>query len=312
MTLIQTLWSDHLVLQVSDRRLTSGLTGDVVDDAFTKLVCWNFNFSIGFTGIARIDRWGRQSTSEWIAETICDYGVLEDGARALAQAASERISKLPRSWPDRRLGMVIAGFDGRPDGLVVEVTNFVAGGSMPADPTKFEIRVYNKLAAGPVAYVATGARTTAKWQKQLLLQRVPRALAKGTPESITYAVKLMVAVQRDIARSNRTVGTDAMAVMIPRTTFGEQMMRILNGGMIMSSGTGVMGASAGPEFIYFDTQGFNHQQFGPHSAAWGMAMADLISAHEPDRPDYQRVSIKTLKVPPQHTRCTWAPTRASR
>ncbi|WP_075630240.1 hypothetical protein [Mycobacterium intracellulare] len=49
MTLIQTLITDDLIIQVADRRLTNAATGMLVDDQYTKLVCWNFNFSIGFT-----------------------------------------------------------------------------------------------------------------------------------------------------------------------------------------------------------------------------------------------------------------------
>lgn len=186
---------------------------------------------------------------------------------------------------------------------------------MPADPTVFNIRQARRPPNTPVAFHFTGALPTAKWQRQLLLERVPRALDKRTPHDITYGVKLMVAVQRYIARNNTGVGTDAMAVMIPRTSFGEQMLRVLNGGMIMNSGPGgVIGGSSGPEFIYFDTQGFNHRQFGPHNAAWGMAQADMVGAHEPDNPDHQTVSIKILKFP-KHVEpvapCEWNPTRTS-
>lgn len=114
MTLIQTLITDDLIIQVADRRLTNAATGMLVDDQYTKLVCWNFNFSIGFTGLARIDRAQRRSTSEWIAETICDYGLFEDGVAALARVASERVGKLPKAWPDKRLGILVAGFDAAP------------------------------------------------------------------------------------------------------------------------------------------------------------------------------------------------------
>ena len=57
-TLLQTLFSNERIIQVSDRRLT--LDGQVFDDEYTKLVCWNKTFSAGFTGIARIDRRGAQ------------------------------------------------------------------------------------------------------------------------------------------------------------------------------------------------------------------------------------------------------------
>jgi hypothetical protein len=304
-TLIQTLMSDDLVIQVSDRRLTHGRTGAVVDDQYTKLVCWNFNFSVGFTGLARIDRAQKKSTSEWIAETICDYRVFEQGVEGLRRVAAERIGRLPKAWPDRRLGIVVAGFDGRDDPLVAEISNFDVGGPMPNDPTVFNVKYWHRLAGQSVGYQITGAGLTAKWQHQLLMQRVPRALRKPKSDGITYAVKLMVAVQRSIAKTNNTVGTDAMAVTIPRTTFGQQMLRQLNGAMLMSNldGTNTIGASDGPQFAYFDTQGFGFRQFGPHNAANGMAVADLLGTAEPENPDNQTISIRILKFPspPQHS-----------
>jgi hypothetical protein len=48
MTLIQTHFSNDLILQVSDRRLTkSGRR--VVDDKSTELTFWNTSFTIGYT-----------------------------------------------------------------------------------------------------------------------------------------------------------------------------------------------------------------------------------------------------------------------
>ena len=73
MTLIQTVATDDITIMVADRRLTNGATGAVVDDEYTKLVCWNMSYGIGFTGLARIDPAQRKSTSEWIAEKICGY-----------------------------------------------------------------------------------------------------------------------------------------------------------------------------------------------------------------------------------------------
>ena len=88
---------------------------------------------------------------------------------------------------------------------------------MPADPTDFNVKYGQRLRGQSVGYHIAGAGLTQKWQHQLLMQRVPRALKKPKPEGITYAVKLMVEVQRSIAKTNKTVGTDAMAVTIPRT-----------------------------------------------------------------------------------------------
>ncbi len=46
MTLIQTVWTNDRILQVSDRRLTAN--GALIDDYYTKLVIWNERFTVGF------------------------------------------------------------------------------------------------------------------------------------------------------------------------------------------------------------------------------------------------------------------------
>ncbi|MBX4280788.1 hypothetical protein K4G80_20440, partial [Mycobacterium tuberculosis] len=94
MTLIQTVTTDDLVIQVADRRL-SRPDGSVFDDDYTKLVCWNTSFTVGFTGLARIDPAQKKSTSEWLAETLCDYASFEDGVDALRYWASGQIGQLP-------------------------------------------------------------------------------------------------------------------------------------------------------------------------------------------------------------------------
>ena len=71
MTLIQTVITNDYVLQVSDRRLTKGFdrTKSIIidDEDATKLICWNFSFTVGFTGIARMDRRQREPTSLWLS-----------------------------------------------------------------------------------------------------------------------------------------------------------------------------------------------------------------------------------------------------
>ena len=113
-----------------------------------------------------------------------------------------------------------------------------------------------------------------------------------------FGIKLMVAVQRSIARTNSGVGTDAMAVTIPRTRFGERVLAHLNGGMILTKVDGnVIGATGGPEFTYFDIEGFNYRQIGPHTAGNGMAVADLMTTANPENPGYQTISVRFLKGP---------------
>jgi len=138
MTLIQTPFSKDLILQVSDRRLTKS-GRKIVDDKCTKLVFWNNSFTVGFTGLARIDRMQRKPTAEWIAETACDHKRFEHGAEALRAEAEKRVSQLPQRWPDRRLAIVVAGFDERPIPLVAVVSNFDTETGYSKDQDTFTI-----------------------------------------------------------------------------------------------------------------------------------------------------------------------------
>lgn len=193
MTLIQTVTTDDLVIQVADRRL-SRPDGSVFDDDYTKLVCWNTSFTVGFTGLARIDPAQKKSTSEWLAETLCDYASFEDGVDALRYWASGQIGQLPtgKGWEDKRLGIIIAGFDRRRIPLVAEISNFDPEAPIPANQNELTEKMYANI----------------------LLRRVPRMLKQQ--DGITRAARLMVALQRRISEDNPGVGRHAMAVAIPR------------------------------------------------------------------------------------------------
>jgi hypothetical protein len=173
MTLLQTVFSRDRIIQVSDRRLT--LNGEVFDDEYTKLVCWNQTFSAGFTGIARIDRRLRKSTSEWIAEVLCDYPLFEQGVQALRQEAENRVSKLP--WQDKRLAIVVAGFDFQQVLLIAEVANFSTATNVTEDANSFGLRFAHVLPGQMTGTHAVGARL-GELEHRLLTRYIPRLLRK--------------------------------------------------------------------------------------------------------------------------------------
>ncbi len=140
MTLIQTFFSDDYVIQVSDRRLTKS-DGSVFDDEFTKLICWNQTFTAGFTGLARINIDQKKSTSEWIAEVLCDYPVFGYGVDALRREAEKAIRELPNNW-DKRLAVVVAGFDQNGNLLCAEVTNFNTTTGFTTDQNSFALNQF--------------------------------------------------------------------------------------------------------------------------------------------------------------------------
>jgi hypothetical protein len=289
MTLLQTVFSRNRIIQVSDRRLT--LKGEVFDDEYTKLVCWNQTFSAGFTGIARIDRRGRKSTSEWIAEVLCDYPVFEHGVQVLRDEAENRVSKL--SWQEKRLAIVIAGFDFRQVPLIAEIANFDTATNVTQDPDHFGVRCAHVPQGQMTGTHAVGARL-GEVEHRLLTRYIPRVLRRDKDNGHNRAIKLLVENQRRIHRKSPLVGGDAQAVTIPS--------RQMHHGIVMSNLDGTDIPSHSSSFVYFDQHGFRYKQLGPLMAHGGSVIDQVTGTADEDNPDNQVMSIRFVKVPIPPTR----------
>jgi hypothetical protein len=284
-TLIQTLTTEDLVIQVADRRLTKA-NGAVFDDHTTKLVCWRGCFSIGFTGIARIDRAQKEPTSDWIAKLLADCNSFEQGIGTLGREASKQIRDLPAWYPDRRLAIVVAGFDFRKDPQVATIANFRPGGPMPVDPTHFESYLHSHLPGHRSGFMVAGGGLTRPLHPQLLGRYLPKILKQEN--GVARAAKLMVKIQREVSDDNPRVGRHAMCVAIPRER---------NNNVIMSNFDGPTFDGVGINFCYFDDEGWTYKQFGPLIANDGTAIDRFEGEADPDNPDNQSVSIRFLKLP---------------
>lgn len=292
MTLLQTVFSGDRIIQVSDRRLT--LNGQIFDDEYTKLVCWNQTFSAGFTGIARIDRRARKSTAEWIAEVLCDYPAFVPGVQALRQEAENRVSKL--SWADKRLAIVVAGFDFRQIPLVAEIANFDTATNVTQDADSFRLR-YAQFPPGRKTGTHSVGAGLGDLEHRLLSRYVPRMLQKDKANGHNRAIKLLVENQRRVHRKDPLVGADAQAVTIPSTQMGH--------GIVMSNLDGTDIPADSSSFVYFDEHGFRYKQLGPLMAHGQQVIDQVIGTADEDNPDNQSMSIRFVKVPP-------APIRAQR
>lgn len=289
MTLIQTHFSNDFIIQVADRRLTKS-GRKIFDDKYTKLVFWSGSFTIGFTGLARINRSQTKSTSEWIAETVCDYKVFEHGAEILRLEAEKRIKQLPSKWPDRRLAIVIAGFDQRLIPLVAVISNFNIQTGKVSDPETFEITQRLPLDGHPTGSTTVGAPLDPQ-QKQLLWRYVPRIIRK--PNGLNRAVRMMVEIQRRVADQHDTVGRDAQCVVIPRVRDTPIFMSNLGGPDLPPKAA---------SFGFFDSKGWKFEQFGPLTAEGGFARDNLIGKADPNNPDNQSIGFRLLKVPKSWSR----------
>lgn len=293
MTLIQTVWTKDIILQVSDRRLTIGRPKSksflIDDEAYTKLIHWNNTFTAGFTGLARIDRWQKEPTSEWIAGILSDSPTFEYGLEALKVEAPKRIKKLPKIW-DRRLAIVIAGFDHRQVPLVGMVTNFDQKTYTSADEEQFQLFTGSILPGHKTATHTAGARINNELHRRLRDHYVPKIL--GQHNSINRTAKMMVKIQRLVADEDPTVGKDALCVFIPRKQ--PDLPHAPN--LVMGNLGGPDIPTGSTSFGFFDHRGWRFEDYGPLIAQGGFVKKVWASA-DPDNPDNQTVGMRMLKVP---------------
>jgi hypothetical protein len=285
MTLIQTLFTRERIIQVADRRLTWP-DGSVFDDEYTKLVCWNQRFTVAFTGIARMDRRLRKSTSEWIAEVLSDYTIFENGAWALCRDAQDRVSRLP--WSEKKLAIVIAGFDERNVPLVAEVANFDTWSNVVHNPNEFHIRSALVRPAHVTGTHAVGASMNS-FELKLFTKYVPRVLRKDQENGHNRAIKLLVENQRRIHKQDERVGEDAQAVTIPR--------KVPAHGIVMSNLDGTDIPAQQTSFVYLDKRGFRYKQCGPLMSHGGWVIDEFEGTADPDNPDNQEIGIRIIKCP---------------
>ncbi|WP_280397947.1 hypothetical protein [Nocardia carnea] len=292
MTLIQTLVTPDHILQVSDRRLTRG-DGTVFDDSHNKAVSWCGEMAIGFTGIAFIDRAQRKPVSEWIAETLCDVSDVEEGVEKLRRGAEEAVGRLPISWPDKRLTMVMTGFfdgtDGTRHSVSYRISNFERGEeTFPSHQPEFFRTIYHyPERPGCTYYVRAGALLNS-WHRRVVHNRIFEVALN--PNEINRVMRLMVALQRHVSRQNKTVGQDAMVMYLPKNpvTRGAILTDISSSGLTTKTAS----------FSYIAHEGFTPERFGPHWVCGGSAFADFEGGQiGPNRSD-QSVTIRILKVPP--------------
>ncbi len=206
MTLVQTFFSNDFVIQVSDRRLTRA-DGSVFDDEYTKLVCWNQSFAAGFTGLAHIDG-KKKSMSGWIAEILSDYPVFGYGVQALRAEAEAAIQKLPNHW-NKRLAIVIAGFDASGGPLCAAVANFDTETGVVKDQNVFQLKNFTMLTGRKTGSHTAGA-TLNQHQTKVLRRYLPRIVDQ--PDGINRSIKVLVENQRLVANGNSLVGQDAQCV----------------------------------------------------------------------------------------------------
>ncbi|AMS03189.1 hypothetical protein PP487_gp30 [Gordonia phage Herod] len=289
MTLVQTLLTPNHILQVSDRRLTFP-DGSVADDSYNKAVSWCSVFSIGFTGIAYIDRRQTQPVSEFITDGLCGHRQVMPAARQLAGALTVAVDKLT-GWPDRRLSVVLAGFGrepgGRPEPMQLRISNFEIGSQrFPVHQRQFVVDQLSATPGSRFVYTTAGAELRVDEWRQLR-RRLDRLVREGAWNQL---IRLMVMTQRRVARRDGTVGQDAMVISTPRDNAAP--------GTLMTDADSLDIGYESTMCTYIPAGGLSPTRFGPHYVCGDAALADFETTVDEGG---ESVSVRFLRIPGSST-----------
>jgi hypothetical protein len=226
------------VTLVIDRRVTAG--GKPVDEVATKavVVCdWGV---VVYTGLARLP--DRSTMDEWIVKVLTEAKVttLEHAAVVLTQKATSMFGGLPYAASDRRHAFMAAGwivymFARRP--VIFTISNALDSDYRWLRSAQSEFSARRRVAkdARKFHVVTIGANVSRK--KYMGLKRT---LARGFPRISTNTVlRLSAEMIREIARTDRTVGADAVGVYIPPPNPGPGWKMLWAGGPLRAAGGGI-------------------------------------------------------------------------
>ncbi|MER6590891.1 hypothetical protein ABT214_03290 [Micromonospora purpureochromogenes] len=217
MTLIATLASNSVVVQVSDRRISllhpDGST-ELRDDVTNKAVLYENRATLSFTGLAELEN---ETTDWWIARRLSASPSLNDGLEKLTSDLTALFRRRP--------------YRGHSHSIVM--TGWKRNGG--AEPTPFAGLVSNQFEVGkgwrasPSAdfdwfvEMAKPELPTLVFAPDLVPMRSAKALyrqllrVKGRGLNVANAIDLIAEEIRSIADYQPTVGRELMVSVLPKT-----------------------------------------------------------------------------------------------
>jgi len=231
MTLILAAMNSDFIVQVTDRRLTSG--GAVVDEEYEKcfsLALPGFLFSVAFTGLAKV---GIHSTKTWLMEKLCDLAKREpvpllDGlATKLTQLFNDSISIKQQKPSDKSLVVSFVGYNltyATPKGIAGEISN-------TADPNgPFVVRHYSLKDDAPTDWTWVGMFGSGGPAAVQFEARIRERLQAGTPSNGMQAMmENMVREAAGDPSTAETVGKQLDSI----TLYSDPTQPIQGGGSTM-------------------------------------------------------------------------------
>lgn len=227
MTLVLTLITRDVVVQVSDRRLvrleSDGSIG-VADENANKAVFFAHRAVYGYTGIAAVGPY-RQSTDEWLADAIASAPDQGQAMDALARAATERWKhRLIRSYPPelRRHEFAGAGWakfhdgDGQFESYVSVVSNFRGPDRKPIPLSDNFLRIVFRLEPEHDALLIDCGYELSQEDRARVFTRLSH-VAQSEASAWKFATVVVDAIREIADRSDvETVGKGVLVTCIPK------------------------------------------------------------------------------------------------
>jgi len=228
MTLILSIGNSSQVIQISDRRLTSGR--NVINDNSNKatcIICRNGRFAVGYAGLALV---GSFNTQAWLLDTFfkCaspEYTIYEIVKR-FAKRASQDFKQIPflakLQSPYKRLSIMLSGYLTHGEKplignlIITNFQDFRLGIDYPG--AKDEFWIMSELEKDDTSSEATFIQRVGFWQAMNSQDEINlrNLLRQHLPEEVL--IDAAVDVVREIANrpeSNNTIGKNLIVTVVP-------------------------------------------------------------------------------------------------
>lgn len=272
MTLVLSCISRSHVVQLSDRRLvwlTGPNAGKTKTDDSNKALIVCGRIAVAYTGLAEI---ANQKTDEWLLQVASNVNPYNPQRinEAIANLATEEFRKIKLEKPLKRHAFLVSGW-ARFNDRNAPLTSFVVAISNALDQRwhwlkepkdTFNIQVI-RLGKQPFLLAGVGQPVTPLVLHTL--QRRVRAYAKRERGPEAYLELLATAI-RNIAAKNDYVGSNLMAISLPRLGLNK------GGGFVVPLAPPI--PSDAPTAVYLPGVNTERILYQPNYTCGGMSMKD--------------------------------------
>jgi hypothetical protein len=287
MTLVISVATPEFVLQVSDRRLTSlGGEQEPIDDQSNKQTVFGNRMVFGYTGLARIKD---TSTVDWLGNVLasCPIESPLKTFNRLRDEATTAFRTIKVCQEHKKLAFVGVGWTQvGSDSLLLpflcRVSNYHDRSDMPLPRANDEFD-HNYQFCDPSSYPGTNwtwneTGATPDPMKKALVRGLRQCIKKrvGPNPFLNYVMEAM----RKVSAKNNTVGSNFMAVLIPKSTAlqGPAVMAAVGGFAFIGNTTDPVKIVTQMEKIYskyFPSGAYEGIDFAPNLISGGMAITNI-------------------------------------